>query len=170
MASGAGLNRVGVAGGRPLLTAPSTVSAVAAPLAGYGTIGVNDSGPVLVGSAAGFTKWTFQLIGAGAIAAGYSVTIYGTIDPVLWTALTQLGPSLGLNDAPDGLSAYIPASSWSPLMGPSEQSGTGPMTNPMLSGQSTMLVVSGGLMAVRAVITAVSSPSNPVTVLGFVVP
>jgi hypothetical protein len=158
MASGAGLNRVGQNGGEVLLTLRSSATALAAPQAGYGTIGVNDSGFVLW-EAIGFTKDTVQLIGPGAIAAGYTVGVYGTVDP----AARPNGSPL-----PKGSTA-LPASSWSLLPGQAATGG-GPEANPLVSGTNTLVFISGGITAIRIVLMAVGSPTADAQVLGFLVP
>lgn len=174
MASGAQLNRWGNAGGvllLPLLTSAS--AAVASPLTAYGTTTgptPNDSGAYV--SPIGMSKWTFQIIGAGANAAGYSVTIYGTTDRVAytaWSAAMNVGGT-AFGGGIDGITAGIPASSWQVLPGPSDQSGTGSVTNPMISGSATWFTANIPLVAVRAVLTTIGSPSNSISVSAFAVP
>lgn len=162
MASGAGINRWGNSGGVTLLAGLGTATtSVATPLSGYGTInalGGNDSGGF--GCAAmGFTKWVFQLLGN---TANISVTIYGTEDPAAYSAFTT-------NSGQDGWSSPCPASSWFALPGPSEQSGTGAIANPLTS-TTPLLVVSLPLVAVRAVVTAASAPTGRGSVVGFAAP
>lgn len=168
MPSGAGLNRYGTLGGVPILTIPSGASALAAPLAGYGTIGQNDSGGV-AHAAAGFTKWTFQLIGPGAGSAGYTVSLYGTVDPALLQYVYTTGPSSG-QPMDTCATTAIPASSWFLLPAPSEQSGTGQVGNPLVSSGAQLLIVSMDLIAVRAVLTTIGAPTKSVTVLASAAP
>lgn len=157
MASGAQLNRWGNSGGVVLLTLNSAASAIALP--NYGTVGTNDSGGYV--GAIGMTKWIFQKIGAG---TGYTVTLLGTINPAAYQAYTNGGAG-----DPIGTSA-IPASDWFVLPGPSEQSGTGIIANP-LTDTTPILTVSMPLVAVRAVLTAVSGTQSGVAqIVGFAVP
>lgn len=176
MASGAGVNRLGVLGGIPLLSMDANASAVSTPLADYGIIGVNDSGPQLWWGA-GYTKWTVQLIGDGAQAAGYTVSFYGTCDPVLLKHLyggeSQAGPQYYTSPPGDydiaDLADIVPASSWS-LLPMQASTGGGTETNPLVSGTNTIGFVNGGIVAIRAVLTATNSPSDPCTALAFVMP
>ena len=162
MASGAGLNRVAQQGGKPLLLIDITATAVSTPLTGYGTIGSNDSGLVML-EAIGFTKWAFCLVGN---TTGQSVTIYGTLDPIASQAWNT--PHNGPKGGPDG-STVVPAGSWFKLPGPSEQTGTGGISNPLVAA-TPLLNVSMPLVAVRAVLTVTSSPAGDCQVLGFAVP
>lgn len=151
--SSAGLNRVFA----NILTVYSGASAVASPLAGYGTIGLNDSGMAL-NEAMNFTKWSASLLGGG---TGMTVTLYGTTDPRADAAWRQaMNP--GLYPSP----VTVPASSWFVLPGPSEQSGTGSIANPMVNtaNSTAFFQYSGALMAIRAVLTASASASGLVTV------
>jgi hypothetical protein len=168
MPSGAGLNRGGVLGGITLLSVAPTAALVAAPTAAYGTIGLNDSGGLLH-TLAGFTKWRFQIIGAGATTAGYSISIYGTLDPALLNYVYQQGPHSGLPMDTCAVTA-IPATSWQLVDSPSDQSGTGVVANPMVTGASTTCASNTGWYAVRAVLTATASPTLPITVLASAVP
>ena len=163
MASGAGQNRIY----RTVLTLNTNSTAVGTPLSSYGTLGLNDS----VSSsnlaqacveAMNFTKWTFSLLGAGS--AGYTVTIYGTNDPKAYKAwMSTFNPQ-----SPHG-TVTLPASSWFKLPGPSEQAGTGAIANPMTDSVPTFQY-SGGLIGVRAVLTAVASASGNVSVAVEAVP
>jgi hypothetical protein len=160
MASGAGLNRVGQNGGETLLVLNPSSAAYTTPYNGYGVIGGNDSGCVMW-EAIGFTKWTFQFIGLGANVAGYTVQLLGTVDP----SARPYGQPL-----PKGSTA-LRASSWFPLPGPSEQSGTGVISNPMVSGVTpAAFTCSIPLVAVRAVLTTIGSPTAGTSVVGFAVP
>jgi hypothetical protein len=108
--------------------------------------------------AIGFTKFTFQAIGG---VTGYTITFYGTIDP----AARPNGIPLAKG------STAVPASSWFVLPGPSEQSGTGGINNPInTTTGNNLLTCSLPLVAVRAVITAVSTPTGSGAVIGFAVP
>jgi hypothetical protein len=171
MPSGAGLNRGGVVGGVTLLTVPTTATPLTPTGAispAYGTIGVNDSGGMMF-YCAGFTKWTFQLIGPGVNSAGVSVAIYGTLDPAGLNYIYANGAHSGVS-MDLCAQTVVPYTSWQLVPAPSEQGGTGTVANPMVTGGSTMLVSGTGWYAVRAVCTALSSPSGPVTVLASAVP
>jgi hypothetical protein len=158
MASGAGLNRVGQNGGEQLLTVTPTATAYATPLVGYGTIGVNDSGAVFW-EAIGFTKIALQLVGPGATSAGYSVTVYVTIDPS--ARLNGIPPLKG--------STTLPATSWAiPPM--QSSSGGGTESNPLVTGTNTFAVINAPVVAIRAVVTTVGTPAAAITVLAFAVP
>jgi hypothetical protein len=192
MASGAGLNRVGTLGGVPLLTVlPGASTPVAVTIGNYGT---NSGMPVLpntatVGtdsgvqmlSAAGFTKWTFCLIGPGVLAAttaAFTISLYGTIDPTLLTQAYQTGGNaIGVQGKDPSFTTSltaIPASSWFLLPAPSEQAGTGSVTNPIVTSATgaSILTVSAPLVAVRAVLTGTAPTTGTagITVLGFAVP
>lgn len=189
MASGAQLNRWGTRGGVTMLTLNATSAAFATPLTSYGTTtgsAPNDSGwwvtPI------GCTKFAFQLIqlpGSAAV-TGYTVSFYGTLDPAAYSMYTASGQ--------DGLTSYtgtntqdiqvgnIPyvaggfgyvytvlAQSSFLLPAPSEQSGTGTIVNPITTLNSA-LNVSMPLVAVRAVLTATTTPAGNCAVIGFAVP
>jgi hypothetical protein len=163
VASGAGLNRVGARGGEVLLTlSPNSTSL--------------DSGTQM-SEAIAMKTWTFQIIGPGAAAAGYTVTLYGTIDPAAYdNVFGRPGPD-PVTGAPAVKASgkgnlLVPATSWFALPGPAEQGGTGTMTNPMVSGTSNILQVSMALVAVRAVavIGTAPAPTLGIQVLGFATP
>jgi len=209
MASGAQLNEWGR--GIVMLSVAPSASAVSTPLASYGTIPALPSPPNPAGyggqtlynglpypvagfgndsgwyaSPKGLSKVTFQLIGPGATAAGYSVSVYGTIDPAAyWTyvygkqnptanlavgGVAYAGGMDGFSSSGNGYYPGVPATSSVLLPGPAEQSGTGTVGNPMVSGTSTMLQVSGAFLAYRVVVTTVGSPSNPIQVIGWAIP
>lgn len=166
MASSAGLNRLGARGGEVLLSLqPGSPS------------GDLDSG-IQAPEGIGFSKWVFQMIGAGSSAAGYNVTLYGTIDPAAYDLVWGrpfggTGSRLPQIAAQGKGSLNLPATSWFQLPGPSEQSGTGNMSNPLISGASNVLFTTLPLVAVRGVATILtggSAPTNPVQVLVFGVP
>jgi hypothetical protein len=182
VASGAGLNRWGNNGGVTLLAGlSSTTTAVATPLTGYGTVS-NQNGVALAGgndsgvwgcAAMGFTKWVFQLLGN---LTGISVTLYGTIDPnayLVYTANSGVDGfttgSLYLGGAPQRSAVAVPASSWFVLPGPSEQTGTGSIANPLTS-TTPLFVASMPLVAVRAVVTTSTAAAGNGSVIGFAVP
>jgi hypothetical protein len=152
--SGAGLNRVQAV----ILSCNVNTAVVAAPLTAYGTLNVNDSGLVLC-EAQGFTKWTFQLLGGG---TGYSITLYGTSDPV---ALGQWRSSFN----PLAPKYALPASSWFILPGPAEQTGTGTIANP-ITATAPSFQFSGSLLGVRAALTTSATPSGVVSVSVVAVP
>ena len=146
MGQTSGLTSVGTNGGVSLL-----VTSVAGPV---------DSG-VQMNEASGFTKWTFQLLGTF---TGYSVQVYGTIDPAAKYLTT---PVPGQNFVPHGNTAVVPATSWFPLDAPAAATGT-TESNPLTAtGQS--LNHSGALVAVRVVATG-TSQTGQVTVVGFATP
>lgn len=161
MASGAGLNQINAT----VLTIndPSTVSAVATPLAGYGTIGVNDSGAVLF-EGQGFTKITATMTSAGDM-TGLEVTLYGTNDPITWQVWqTQIQGAGSWNAISSAWASQVPASSWKKLPGPSEQNSGGGSANPLTVVTST-LIASGPWKAYRAVVTAgPGAGTNPVSI------
>lgn len=159
MASGAGLNRSSLYGGLPLLQL--TPASIASPTTGFA-----DSGIQLF-SAIGWSKGCFQLVGPGAATAGYTVQLYVTLDPAI--AKYTMNPPGG-NPDPTGNTTLLPATSWDPLPGPSDQGGTGSVANPLVSGGVKLLNISIPFVAVRAVLTTIGSPSAPVTVLGFAIP
>lgn len=124
----------------------------------------------------GMKTWQFQMIGAGATASGYTVTLYGTFDPAaynLYYRLGQYAPNLVAPNTTGRGSVLLPSTSWIILPGASEQSGTGLSQNPMTSGSggftSQVLVVSLALVAVRAV-ASVATPTGDIQVLGFAIP
>jgi hypothetical protein len=164
MASSAGLNRLGARGGEVLLTLQPGSPA-----------GDLDSG-IMAAEGIGFSKWVFQIIGAGSSAAGYTVTLYGTIDPAAYNAVWGYPGNPAQNIPAIAASGMrykgLPSTSWFQLPGPSEQSGTGNMSNPMISGISNTLFTTLPLVAVRAtaVISTTSVPTSPVQVLVFGVP
>ena len=160
--SQAGQNRVGSRGGVTLLTLIPTSAGTQL-----------DSG-IQMCEAIGFKTWEFQLIGAGAQTAGYSVTLYGTLGR---SAYEIYFPSY---DGPNGEyynqagtgrgSTLLPTTSWFSLPGASEQSGTGYSLNPIVSGTSQVLVVSMALVAVRALATVIGTPASGVQCIGFAIP
>jgi hypothetical protein len=169
VASGAGANRVGEFGGLVLLRLrPDAAAYTTDPRLGYGTIGVNDSGLCMI-EAQGFTKWTMQLcpepLGVG-LPDGYEVSLYGTIDRTGYLAWEE--KNYGPTGGPMG-STIVPPGSWMLLSAPSDQSGTGTDGNP-LTFRTPALAPSRGLLAVRAVLTASTSPSGGAVVYGNAVP
>ena len=158
MASGASLNRYGPNGGYPFFYVQGTGGiAIGQPLNNVN--GTYDSGPIAV-EAIGFSKWAFQL--GGQFTRGWSVTIYGTIDPiayVAWQANIQ-----GLTTPP-----VVPASSWAKLPAPAEETGTGVSTNPMTATGVILPYNLSGLVAVRAVAVA-SSADAPLQAWAFAIP
>src|SRR5487761_2072814 len=159
MASGAGLNVWGNSGGVTLLSLNPSAPIVASPLAGYGTTGVNDSwltaGNNSSTDATGFTKWLFQLVPADGSTtfSGYSVTLYGTIDS---RAYRQIANG---NNPGQTTGITLPAGAWFVLPSPADQTGTGTPANP-LTATNPFLNVSLPLVAVRAVLTASSTPTG----------
>ena len=152
--SGAGLNRVsGV-----ILSVSASTTVVSTPLVSYGTIGVNDSGQSFT-EAMGFKSWTFSLSGGG---SGYSISIYGTNDPMAYAAWkASFNPQAYAGRV--GGAPTLPASSWFLIDAPSAQTGTGSIANPMTS-TSPLMQYKEPLIAVRAVLTASSAASGTVNV------
>jgi hypothetical protein len=72
MSSHQGLTRVGQNGGVIVMTLTPAATAHTTPFTSYGTIGLNDTGPVLF-EGIGFVRGKFQLLDAGAVAAGYQM-------------------------------------------------------------------------------------------------
>lgn len=164
MASGAAQNRVT----QDILFVNPSAAVLASPLTGYGVIGGNDSGQVM-NEATSFTKWTFQMTGGG---TGYAVMIYGTADRLAYRAwVNSLNPGQPTFSAPSQplINTAGLASSWFPLYGPSDQSGTGVPANPMTAANPSMQF-SGELVAVRAVLTSSVTPSGSVTIIAAAVP
>ena len=150
------------------VTAPTPV---ANPNTTYGTIGFNDSGGVC-GEARNFKQWTFALEQAttsGAL-SNISVTLYGTVNPAAWQTWWNAiqgrnnygaNPPLAIQGITNaaGYVPGIPPQTWFPLPGPSEQSGTGGIANP-ITPVTPLLTVNMPLVLVRAVVTAASTPTG----------
>lgn len=161
-----------------LLNIGSGASAVASPLAGYGTIGVNDSGGVYA-ETWGWTKFKFQLVSTGTVAlSGMSISIYATVDPAArqtyeyaiqgrtpsgQSALPAGGSAQSLRDRAAGYYPGIPASSWSLLDGLIDQTGSGLSANP-LTATTPWFTGQGPIVALRAVLTASASPAGSFSV------
>jgi len=161
---GSQLVRFGQEGGVTILRLNPSSTANATPQAGYGNAG-NDSGAVGF-ETIGFKEIAFQLVGAGATAAGYTVQIFCTLSPTLLTASdTQPGiiPYVSLR----GNTTLIPATDWDPVPGPSEQGGTGGIANPLVSGGVKLLLSKSPFVAYRAVLTAIGAPTANCNVLMF---
>ena len=151
MASSAGVNRVTQA----LLVLNPTATAVATPLTGFGTIGGNDSGAVLL-EASGFTKFTFQLVGG----TGYTVSVYGTTDRNVYRAWTNnFNPGQPTFPNAPAFNSVALAASWFLLGAPADNTGTGAPANPM-TGTNPWTQFSGALTAVRVVLTEVAAPAG----------
>jgi hypothetical protein len=160
-----------------LLVAPST-AAVSTPTTGYGTIGLNDSGARLF-SGRGFTKPSFQICpppptfpyasgNSTALASGYSVSVYYTLDKTLNTILNNSNQGAGLSL--DG-STQLPPGSWALLPANADETGTGVDANPMTSGTNPILSASRSAAAFRVVVTTVTAtPSNGIAVYALWVP
>ena len=169
--SSAGGNRILV----PILKLRPSATAVATPLTGYGTIGGNDSGLVLV-EAQFWTKWGFQLCpeeveqpatpNNTALPSGYAVTIYYTLSRYVQFA-QQTRSTQPLQTPADATgSTLVPAGAWWPLPGPSDQSGTGADYNPLTS-DGPVLAGNRFAMGFRAVLTTITgTPAAGATVYG----
>jgi hypothetical protein len=117
-------------------------------------------------AAKAFTKWEFSLNGSF---TGYSVAIYGTIDPGVIT-YPSAGPYLS---GPYAATAGYPApgaanSSWFLLPSPADQTGAGTETNPLVA-VGVSLYFQGPLTAVGCVATG-SSQTGTVSVLAMAAP
>ena len=144
--SGAGLNRV-----------TKTLLTTAAALANSG---------IQMTEAKGFAKWEFSLNGTF---TGYSVALYGTIDPGVIT-FPSAGPYLSGPSAPT-VGYPIPGaanSSWFLLPSPADQTGAGTETNPLVA-TGVSLYFQGPLTAVGCVATG-SSQTGTVIVLAMATP
>lgn len=137
----------------------------------------NDSGVRML-AAAGFTKWVFQLAGPAASMTGtaaFGISIYGTVDPGI-LAQTYSNPSNSPGYSyvePECSLTLIPGTDWFLLPGPSEQAGTGSVSNPMTTNATggSMFFCNMPLIAVRAVLTtAPTTGAGSLRVLGFAVP
>jgi hypothetical protein len=149
------------------MTLSPATTVVASPLTTYGNIGGNDSG-MIFNDAMAFTKFAYMLTPSDY----YTVTLYGTLDKRaydLWRYNLNPNPYL---PQWQGVAPTLPASSWFILPGPSEQTGTGAQTNPMVQA-SPSLTTSMPVLAIRAVLTAIGTapaPTNTVYVSVLAVP
>lgn len=191
MASSAGVNRVPTYGGGVLLDGISSATTALANqgLASYGTIGVNDSGGQML-EAIGYSKWGFQLVADSSTAlSGFQVLLLGTLSPyayLTWTNANQgqtpyptanTGTGVGKNWLPTwqygvtnnaSFNPGVQPWEWVPIPGPSEQSGTGNIANP-LTETTPLLFTTSPWVAVRAVVVA--TPTTGVArVYGFAIP
>ena len=151
MAAQGGLVSVGSHGGVVLGSFTASSTANTTPLTSYGTIWTADTG-ICMADANCYTKWTFQpiILTAGTLTA-FGITVYGTISSNAWNQF-QLNQIQNNNANFLMAPTFIPATNWFVIPGPSEQSGTGLIANPLsLIGQS--LSYSGPLTAVRCVLT-----------------
>lgn len=169
MASGAGLNRIGGAGGVVVLRSTANDEALSDPLSGYGTAG-QDSGVVLT-EGTGFTKVGFMIVPApntlSDALADFEFTVYYTLDT---RAYGQWEASINPNRyllAPGG-APEVPASAWTELPGPSTESGTGMDANPMTLTHNSMSG-SRGAVAYRVCLTTAGT-AGVADVIGFLVP
>lgn len=175
MGSSAGANRVLV----PILRLRPSATAVTTPLTTYGTIGLNDSGLVLV-EAQYFTKWGFQLCpeevaqptlpNTAVLASGYSVTIYYTISRYVQFA-QQVRTTQPYQSPADATgSTLVPPGAWWPLPASADQSGTASDYNP-LTAAGPVLAGSRFALGFRAVLTSITgTPASGATVYGGGVP
>jgi hypothetical protein len=139
----------------------------------------DDFGPYIL--ARGFSKYGIQTTGTG---AGYQLTVYGSNDDetiraaVYGTLNTQFRTYQNMNPPPGeptaayGTACAIPESSWYVLPAPSEQSGTGNVTNPLIptGTNASVLFVTMPLTAVRVKVTGVSGGSGITNVIAFGIP
>lgn len=161
-----------------LLLVSPTATRVASPLAGYGSIGDNDSGARLF-SGRGFTKPSFQICpqppqypyasgNTTALASGYSISVYYTLDKTLNEIQNNSNKGAGISL--DG-STQLPPGSWALCPAAADQSGTGVDANPMTSGTNPILSASRSAAAWRVVVTTVTAtPSAGIAVYALWVP
>jgi len=164
--SHAGVMKVGP---RTVLGANTGTAAYTTPLTGYGVTGVNDTGPIpLMVEGKGFKEWTFEVIGGG---TGYSYSVYYTVDPVaykVWVYARNPNPSNIF--AAEGITlTSLPATSWSLMPGPSEQTGEGGVSNPITGGVTSFLGKQA-LIGIRVVLTGSAAPAGVTSVVAFAVP
>jgi hypothetical protein len=118
--------------------------------------------------AMGFPAFNFQLLGTF---TGMSAQFYGTVDPLAFTYYSQpaFAAAFGYNTpyTPwQGLTGVIPATSWFPLLAPSDQSGAGYSMNP-LTASGQVLEVKQKPLAIRCVITAATGSTGTCTAIGM---
>jgi hypothetical protein len=156
-------------------------TAYTTPTTGYGTFGLNDSGG-FAAELRGFSKFRITVEQAGTVApTGYSIGIYVTSSPAAFQTYmyalqgrTPTGISaLPFGGTPNMLGAApsyqpgIPAGAWVLAEGPSDQGGTGGVSNPIVPA-NPQLTISGGIVAIRAVLlTAPAAGSLNVALLGI---
>lgn len=167
MASGSGLNRIGQRGGELLLSIANGAAITAVTLPGYGVIGINDSGPIMM-EAIGFSKWGFQLLGS---TTGISVTILGSFDAACYNYFEAVRGAY-LNKGVYQIAPILPpATSWFVIPSPStETTGDTAVWGNPLTTTNPALFNSSPLVAVRAVVTSVSTPTGVGSVVGFAIP
>jgi hypothetical protein len=168
--------RVGSQGGVPFFNATAGIdkNGVATPITATST--TVDSGIQMV-EALNMHKFAFQCIGTG---ANFTATFYGTLDPAAYqlyyygtttipTAATTASGTMaqGLPNMTGRGSTSLPATSWFPLPAPSEESGTGASSNPMVATGSVLAYTFTGLVAVRCVVVTQSGFTGSLQVLGF---
>lgn len=155
---------MGAQGGLPFFYSPN---AQGLPISQPITLAANataDSGPLAV-EGIGFSKWAFQLSQVGATAlSGYSVSIYGTISPLAYSAWQQKSSGTA------GDAIVVPTTDWFLLPAPDEQTGTGISTNPIVATGVVLPYNLSPLVAVRAVVTADATPAGTLQVYYFGIP
>lgn len=134
------------------------------------TGGTFNSGIVLA-SGAGFEHAAFQIISPSLSAInGFSVTIYGTLDPnALLNAAGVANTTGGLSTNPNG-SYPAPGgtgAAWFPIPAPSEQSGTGTVSNP-LTALNQVLETKVPCLAFWVQVVA-TTPSGSINVVGWTI-
>lgn len=158
-------------------TASNGPGGSANPAPAYGTFGPggNDSGGFAAEIRA-FKAYKFQVTQLGITAvSGYEISIYYTVDPNAYqtfvyamqgqtyngqSALPFGGSCNALADRASGFYPGIPAGSWTLLDGLSDQSGAGLSANPIVPASSFMFTGNGPVVALRAVVTGISSPQG----------
>lgn len=144
---GSSITSVGSAGGKPVFTF---------------TAAGQDTGVLpLMTECSRWPKWMFQVVGSG---TDFSITIYGTIDPVTAYQDFPLDQQPPNNYGSTG-------SEWFPLPAPAVESGFA-WSNPVFKPNNSALYVTAPLVAVRAVsdVTIGGTITGSVTLLAFVLP
>lgn len=130
----------------------------------------------------GFSKGKFYTIGNG---SGYTITLYDSADraidefilgkhyPYLGTRLNPNPPPVVPNAAYGAAAiSTIPETSYSKVIGPSAQGGTGTEANPLVTDgiQSQALISSYPIWYVRAKVTAIAGATGTVEVWVTAIP
>ena len=118
---------------------------------------------------AGFSKVGFQVVAArgSTTFSGYSITFFGTNDHRAYDVWRSSFDPMAFYGQP---APTLPASSWFQIPALTDQSGTGADTNP-ITAPGGVLATSRGLVAVRAVLTAISGgPTGCAQAQAFAIP
>jgi hypothetical protein len=138
----------------------------------------DDFGPYALPT--GFSKVQFSTEGDG---AGYSISIYDGVSTAIDTAIQGVyNPDLGIRLSPMppppvptaayGAALAIPETSWSLVIGPSSQAGTGPEANPLIPNgvNASKLLASYPIYYCRAKVTAVAGATGRIKVWAVAIP